>query len=134
MGQNKQAIYQNQNEVRMAVHVFLSMEDLDGDIGPQAAEIAKQFNNSVRATIRAEERISARSGFVRFFAGGDEEAALEMQQLTIQNMERIQKLHRIIGECDSDDETRLLLQEQLSLQNITQSELQDKGILGWLLK
>jgi len=95
----QQEIYMNQNRVRLAVHAMLAMENLTGGIGRNISAIAQEFNNSVRATIRAEERIQNRSRLVRFLAGGDEEAADEIEQEFNRNQLRIQELQRLRQEC-----------------------------------
>jgi len=63
-----------------------------GGIGPQVSEYAREFNNSLQAQIRAEERIESRNAFVRFLVGGDEEAVGTLEQETIRNQERIQEM------------------------------------------
>lgn len=138
----EQTVYRNQNAVRIAVHTFLALGEVDGGIGQNVSAIARDYNNSIQASIRAEERIESRSGFVRFFAGGDDEAAAELERLRLENQERIQELNRLIGECDCDEETQALLQEQLRnmeeeqirLQQLAARENADKGILGWIWK
>ncbi len=140
--EHQQLVYQNQNRVRLAVHSLLAMEELVGGIGPQVSQIAEGFNMSVQATIRAEEQIQSRSGFIRFFAGGDDEAAQEIEEQVIQNQERIRQLRQLSGECDCDEEVRAMLleqvqnteQEQARLQQLAQDELTDKGLFGWLWK
>lgn len=140
--EHQQLVYQNQNKVRLAVHSLLAMEDLVGDVGPQVAEIAEEINTSVQATIRAEERIQSRSSFIRFFAGGDSEAAQEIEQHVIQNQERIRELQQLVEACACGEEVRALLQEQLQnmeqeqarLQQVAQQELSDNGLFGWLWK
>ncbi|MBW3022760.1 hypothetical protein KY308_01505, partial [Candidatus Woesearchaeota archaeon] len=92
LSRKEQAVYQNQNKVRLAVHALLASENLTGGIGPQISAIAIQFNNSVQATIRAEERIQNRSAIARFFAGGDAEDAAEIEQQVVANRARIQQL------------------------------------------
>jgi myosin heavy subunit len=136
--EHQQLVYQNQNRVRLAVHSLLAMEELVGGIGPQVSQIAEGFNMSVQATIRAEEQIQSRNGFVRFFAGGDDEAAQEIEQQVIQNQERIRQLRQLSEECDCDEEVRAMLQEQIQtmepeqarLQQLAQDELTDKGLFG----
>ncbi|TFB09109.1 hypothetical protein E3V08_01225 [Candidatus Atribacteria bacterium MT.SAG.1] len=137
---NLQKAYENQNEVRIAVHSFLSMgEDLVGGIGKKVSEIAKQFNNSVQKTIRAEETIRNRSRILRFFAGGDQKTAEELQNLVDQNRIRIRQLKELKGECDCEDEIRTLMQEQIQsmelgqvkLQELIQNERNARGIWGW---
>jgi hypothetical protein len=138
----QQLVYQNQNRVRLAVHSLLAMEELVGGIGPQVSQIAEGFNMSVQATIRAEEQIQSRSRFVRFFAGGDEEATQDIEHHVVQNQERIRQLQQLSGECDCDEEVRALLQEQVQtmeqeqarLQQLAQDERTDKGLFGWLWK
>jgi len=63
---NLKKAYENQNEVRAAVHGLLAMEDLVGGIGKQVSEVANQFNNSVEQTIKAEETIMNRNRVLRF--------------------------------------------------------------------
>ena len=63
----QQRVYQNQNEVRLAVHSLLAMEDLTGGIGQEVSQIAREFDNSVQATIRAEEKIETRNRVLRCF-------------------------------------------------------------------
>ena len=59
--EKEQNVYQNQNQVRLAVHSLLAMENLVGGIGKNVSQIARQFNNSVQATIRAEEKIQTQT-------------------------------------------------------------------------
>lgn len=135
-------VYQNQNRVRLAVHTLLAAENLTGGIGRNISQIAREFNNSVQATIRAEERIETRNMLLRFFLGGDEGAAQEMEQEVNQNRVRIQQLKQLMEECDCDDEVKAMLQEQIQnmeqeqnrLQELAQNEKQSKGIFGWLWK
>jgi hypothetical protein len=114
-----------------------------GGIGPQVSEHARQFNNSLRAQIQAEERIENRNAFVRFFAGGDNVAAMTLEQESIRNQERIQEMQQLITQCqDCDASVKEMLQEQLQemeqtqtrLQQVAQNEKQDRGIFGWLWK
>jgi len=138
----QQNIYQNQNRVRLAVHSLLAMENLVGGIGSQVREIARDFNNSVQATIRAEEKIQERNWFMRFLFGGDEEAAGEIEQEVNTNRERIQTLKQLKEQCNCDEPVRTTMQEQIQnieqeqnrLQQLAQAEKQSKGLIGWLWK
>jgi hypothetical protein len=142
MSAAEQKVYRNQNAVRLAVRTFLSLEEGDGGIGGNVSAIARAFNNSVQATTRAEERIHARSGLVRFFAGGDEGAAGTLAAEVQANGERIRELDRLVGECDCDGETKAMLtrqvrsveQEMARLQALARNETESKGLLGWLWK
>ncbi|MEM7820374.1 MAG: hypothetical protein QW761_02110, partial [Candidatus Aenigmatarchaeota archaeon] len=74
--------------------------------------------------------------------GGDETAAAEIEAETVQNRARIQKLNQLMNQCECDEQTRAMLQEQIQnieqeqtrLQKLAQKEKQDKGIFGWLWK
>lgn len=140
LGETERRIYQNQNQVRLAVHSLLGMEDLIGGIGPQVSEIAKEFNNSLEATVRAEERIQARNKILKFFSGGDRAAAIIMEQEINRNRERIQQFKELKEECDCDDEIKTMFQEQINnmeqeqnrLQQMAEKEKQTKGLFGWL--
>jgi len=135
-------MYQNQNRVRLAVHALLAMENLTGGIGRNVSQIAREFNNSVQATIRAEERIQTRNMLMRFFFGGDEQAAEGMEQEVNRNRERIQELRRLMQECDCEEGVKTMLQEQIQnmemeqnrIQELAQNEKKSKGIFGWLWK
>jgi len=132
-------IYQNQNRVRLAVHSLLAMENLTGGIGQNISQIAREFNNSVQATIRAEERIQTRNAIVRFFVGGDEEAAEEIEQEVNQNRLRIQQLTQLRNDCNCSEEIKTMIQEQTQnmeqeqtrLEQLAQNEKQNKGLFGW---
>jgi len=135
-------IHQNQNQVRVAVHALLAMENLTGGIGKNVSAIAREFNNSVQSTIRAEEKIQNRNALVKMFIGGDEDAANEIEQEVTQNQERIQELTQLMEQCDCDEEVKAILQEQIQnmeqeqtrLQQLAQNEKQNKGIFGWIWK
>ena len=134
-------VYTHQNKVRVAVHAMLAIGNFSGGaMGQNVSGIAREFNNSVQATIRAEERIQERSGLVRFFVGGDEKSAAEIEQEVDMNRERIQQLKQIRD--SNEGEIRSLLtehiqnmeQEQDRLMELAQNEKQEKGIFGWLFK
>ncbi len=136
-------VLKNQNQVRIAVHALLAAENRIGGIGPQVSAIAREFNNSVMATIQAEERIRERSWFKRLLLGGNVTAAEIIQRETERNRERIELLNRLIANCTScDPEMRSLLQEQVQimeqeqqrLRELAEQEDRDRGLLGWLLR
>ena len=136
----QQKVYQNQNKVREAVHALLSLEDLAPGIGPQVSQIAREFNNSVQATIIAEEKIQKRNAFVRFFIGGEKNAAEDIEQELNQNRQRIQELKQLREECASGEEIKAMMQEQIQnmeqeqerLQQLTNREKSVQGVFGWV--
>jgi len=115
------------------------MENLTGGIGKNISQIAREFNNSIQATIKVEGRIQSRSSLIKFFMGGDEEAAEEMEQEVNQNRLRIQELRRLMEKGDCEKEVKAMLQEQIQemegeqnrLQKLAQREKKDKGLFGW---
>ncbi len=141
MKQKEKNVYQNQNRVRLAVHALLAMENLTG-IGKNVSAIAREFNNSAQATIRHEERMQMRNALTRFFAGGDEATAEEMEQEVTRNRERTQNLRQLYKECDCDEEVKAMMQEQIQnmeqeqtrLQELATKEKKSKGLFGWLWK
>jgi len=136
----EQKVYRNQNTVREAVHALLSMEDLATGIGPQVSQIAREFNNSVQATIMAEEKIQKRSAFVRFFMGGEKDAAGEIERKINQNQQRIEELNRLRKECACGEEVKTMIQEQIQnmeqeqerLQQLAKKENNRNGLFGWI--
>ncbi len=141
-GNKKQQILKNQNRLRLAVHSLLAIENLTGGIGPQVREIARNFNNSVKTTITAEEKIQTRWGLTKFFFGGDAEAAEKIETEVNKNQQRIQKLKQLREQCNCSEEVKTIMQEQIQqmmqeqirLKKLAQSEKKNKGILGWLWK
>ncbi|MCK9581533.1 MAG: hypothetical protein M0Q92_13950 [Methanoregula sp.] len=128
----------NQNQVRLAVHTLLAMQDVTGGIGQNVSALARGYNNSVQATWQLEERIQGRNAVSRFFFGGDQEAAGELAGLTIQNENRIRQMEQLMNSETLDAETRLMLEEQLQimeqentrLNQVSSREQQDRGIFG----
>lgn len=140
--EREQKVLQNQNQVRLAVHALLEMKEEISGIGPQVSEIATQFDNSVQATIKAEEKIRAKGGFARFFSGGDEEAAEELEAEVNANKAKVEELKQLREQCDCSEEAKALMQEQIQameqeqsrLGELAQKEKKSKGLFGWLWK
>lgn len=143
VGAKQKEMYENQNKVRLAVHSFLAMENLTGGIGKQVSEIARNFDNSIEKTIQAEEKIEKRSGFAKFFIGGDKKAAEELETQVVQNKEKIQELKQLSEECtDCDEAVKEMMQEQIQnmdeeqirLESLATTQKSKKGLLGWIWK
>jgi hypothetical protein len=138
----EQKVLQNQNAVREAVHGLLSAEDLAGKIGPQISAIAREFNNSVSSTVRAEEKIQKRSQIIRLFVGGDKEAVETLQSALDQNKEKLMELKQLKDGCECKEEVKTMIEEQIQkmeqeqtrLEAVAEKESKAKGILGWFLK
>lgn len=136
----QQKVYQNQNKVREAVQALLSLEDLAPGIGPQVSQIAREFNNSVQATIIDEEKIQKRNAFVRFFIGGEKNAANNIEQELNQNQQRIQELKQLREDCACGEDVKSIMREQIQnmeqeqerLRQLTDKEKNAKGLFGWV--
>jgi len=141
-GEKKQQMLQNQNQVRVAAQTLSQMANMLGGVGKQVSDIAQNFNNSVQATINAEEKIQTRSGFSRFFAGGDKKSAEELESKATQNQQMIQELKQLKEQADCDEEVKEMMQEQIQqmeqeqkrLQELAQKEKESKGLFGWIWK
>ena len=132
----------NQNKVKLAVHSLLAMEDLTGGIGKQVSEIAKEFNNGVDKTLKAEVKLQKKSKLKKFLTGGDKETAEEIEEEVKKSKERIKKLKKLKETCeDCEEEVKEMFQEQIQnieqeqtrLQKVAQKE-KKKGLFGWLFK
>lgn len=139
MKEERKEVRQNQNEVMLTVHALLASEELVGGIGPRVSEIAREFNNSVQATLLAEDKINSRSKFVKLFMGGDSESAEAIEQEVSNNRERIKNLNQLMEQCECDEEVRSTVQEQIRnvvqeqdrLEELTANEKAKKGLFGW---
>jgi hypothetical protein len=135
-------IYAKQNRVVLAVHAFIDMENLTGGIGRNISQIARDFNNSVNKTLRAEEKIQNSNWFSKMLFGGDRDSATEIENETVQNILRIQHLKDLLQACNCTEEVRSMFQEQIQnmefeqtrLSEIAKQEISNKGLLGWLWK
>ena len=131
----------NQNEVRIAVHALLSMENRTGGIGQNISAIAREFNNSINMSEKLEQKIQDRSGIMRVFLGGERDAAGQLANITSQNQARIQKIQQLITTANLDTDVRAFLEEQLQamqdedtrLEQLATREQQDRGLFGSLL-
>ena len=133
---------QNQKMAQVAVQTMEATASMFGKSEENISKISNEIKNSFEVTTRAEERIRSKSGFVKFFTGGDNEAAGLITQEIMRNENRIRELNRLIEESDFDPQTKAILQEQvqnieqeqLRLKTLAEQEINNKGILSWLWK
>ena len=105
-------------------------------------QLGQEVEESLSEIVGVEEKIQERSGFKRFFVGGDKEAADKITRLVEENRSRITEMNRVLISCgvDCDGELKIQLQDQLQLveeeQNrfkaVAQEEAAKKGLFGWL--
>jgi len=130
----------NENEVRLAVHTLLDMENLTGGIGRNVSAIARDFNNSGSSSRKLEDRIQSRSSIERFLFGGDRDAARELANLTERNNARIAELQLLMNNTTLDPDVRAMMEDQIRtlqkeqdrLEQLATREQQDRGLFGWL--
>lgn len=133
---------QNQKMAQVAVQTMEATASMFGKSEENISKISNEIKNSFEVTTRAEERIRSKSGFVKFFTGGDNEAAGLITQEIMRNENRVRELNRLIEESDFDPQTKAILQEQvqnieqeqLRLKTLAEQEINNKGILSWLWK
>ncbi len=131
----------NQNQVRATIESLHMMEDHVGGYGEQVSEAAREMNNSFERAYQAEENIKRRGGLARFFVGGDEKAAEEIEQSVNQTQDKIRELKQVREDCDCPDDVKLMLEEQIQnlegeenrLRGLANQEQKKSGLFGWLL-
>jgi hypothetical protein len=142
LSESEKKVYESQNKIAIAVHALLASGDIEG-IGPQISEIAREFENSMQATVRAESQIEERGAFRKSLAGGDHRAARELVEETERNKEMIAQLRALLAECEEcGQEVKSLLMEQVRNIELEQDrmnerareELSKKGLIGWIWK
>lgn len=144
LGQGQQEIHKNQDKTVLAALTMISAQGLAGNSGSQIAQIAGQINDSAKNTIDAEQDIQSRGAVARFFLGGNQQAAKTIADETQQNKGRIDQLKQLWQNCGCDQQTKDIIQGQISnledeqgrLESIAQSEQGKKGLFntlfGWI--
>lgn len=135
---NQKVIYENQNKVRNVIYSLLSMESLIPSVGILVSDIARQLNISVQKIIIAEEKIQKRNFLVRFFVGGDEKSANEIETELKLNEKRISDLEELKLRCECSEEIQYIFNEQIQilkdeqnrLQRLIDSEKSSNGLFG----
>jgi hypothetical protein len=131
--------FKNENEVRLAVHTLLEMENVSGGIGRNVSAIAREFNNSASSAKTFEDRIRNRNTLTRILFGGDRDAAREIANLTARNRDRILELEQLLkgSSLDTDsrafmeDQVRIMQKEQERLDQLSKREQEDRGFFAW---
>lgn len=134
-----QDILKNQNRIRILVQV-LKANGTEQVIGPQVSEMAQEFNNSVMATINAEQRIQKKSAIAKFFTGDDQEAVSIIEQElneTEQEFQDLEEFTESIEGTSSESATWKQVfeeakQERERLRELVKTSKKNRGILGFL--
>jgi hypothetical protein len=131
--------FKNENEVRLAVHTLLEMENVSGGIGHNVSAIAREFNNSASSAKTFADRIRNRNTITRILFGGDRDAAREIANLTARNRDHILELEQLLtgSSLDADsralmeDQVRIVQKEQERLEQLSKREQEDRGFFSW---
>jgi len=127
-------------DTQVAAHALMEMRNLTGDIGPRVADIAEDLNTSAGTVQPLEERIQDRNTFIRFFAGGDRDAADQINDQVAQNQARIQDLEGLMANTSLQPDVQGAMQEQITALQTEQARLaalagderNTTGLFGWL--
>jgi len=138
----QRATLEHMYDSQAAAHALMEMQGLLGDIGPRVTDIAGDLNASAGVVQPLEERIQDRNAFVRFFVGGDRDAADQINDQVAQNQLRIENLTELMqgGNLQPDvqqamqEQITALQQQQANLSGLAGSERNSTGLFGWLLR
>ena len=112
-------------DAQVAAHALMEMRNLTGDIGPGVADIAEDLNTSAGTVQPLEERIQDRNAVIRFFAGGDRDAADQINNQVAQNQQRIQDLEGLMGNASLQPDVQQAMQDQITALQTEQARLSD---------
>jgi len=135
------SVRNNQKVYLVGVDAFRYVTELNPTSTDDLNQIETELEDSLNATTRAEMQIRSRNAVTRFFMGGDDAAAHELEQNIDANEARINELEQLVVKCINCDEQvkqqlndliREMEQEQERLRELSRLELQDNGLLGWV--
>jgi hypothetical protein len=141
-GIKDQQVIQNQTSLLAGIQALQLVNELAAEYGSNITEIEAGLEDSLNATTLAEVRIKDRNQVIRFFTGGDDAAARQIEREIDRNQDRIQEMQQLIDQCNCSqelkdvlhDQIREMEQEQDRLRDLAQNELEDKGLIGWIWK
>ncbi len=130
----------NMSEVATRVEEMLNSRIENQGIGEQVKEIAKA-QNQAQAKIESQfQKIEKRTGLMKKIIGPDFKAIKSMEQLMIENQERINELKNLSSQLDDEENSEIeemivsLEQQNLSLREKVSQETESTGMFGWLFK
>jgi hypothetical protein len=132
---------QNMGEVAKGVEEILTTKTLKGGIGDQVRVLAqeqKQSQDQVRLQIN---KVASRSGLLKNLIGPDYKALSSIKEQIVQNELRIQQLTELMSQLTNSGDIRMvqetidaLIQQNVSLQEIVDTENSQGSIFGWLIR
>ncbi|MBP9749628.1 MAG: hypothetical protein KBD21_02765 [Candidatus Pacebacteria bacterium] len=134
-------VHANREQAEVALRTMVAAGPLFGSTSPQMLQLTARITERNTKALDAEVRTQERSSIVRFFAGGDNEAADEIQQYASQNRETAREMLQLVETCTTcDDAARNTLREQVRAIDAEQErmltlatrERESKGLFGFL--
>ena len=125
-----------ENEIAIAVHTLLTLENRTGGIGKNISAIAREFDNSGKDIADAEAKIKSKGVIKKVLFGGDKDAADKIQKEIAKNTVRIEKLKQLKAQCTDcnadiiaflDEKIADLEKENARLQQVVTTENKYKG-------
>ncbi len=140
--QNQQLVPEaHRNAVANFVQNLLQFADREEGIGEQVRNIAQQQNQSTDTTVQAMEKIKTRSQVKTFFFGSDYKNLGVLRSETIQTRNRLEQLNRLIENVQNEgdktglqNQTQILEQEQVKIENFIKTQESKFSLFGWLTK
>ena len=130
----------NMSEVANRVEEMLNARIENQGIGEQVREIAKVQNQAQERIDSQLQKIEKRTGLMKRIIGPDFKAIKSMEQLMVENQERINELGSLSSQLDDEESLEIeemissLEEQNLSLEERIAQETQSTGLLGWLFK
>ena len=135
-----QVALEHMSEVAIKVQQLLQVKN-SGGIGEQVRQVAREQNQAQEQISTELEKINSRGRLARFFFGGNYQAVRNLEKLLEQNQLRIQQLQQLENKLTNQaDLTKVqetiqaLIQENTSIQERIEAEVQIKSLFGWLLQ
>jgi hypothetical protein len=136
-----QKVFQNQEQMRIAVQAVLASSEAMGDQGYQAVQLGGAMQAKVQEALDVETKLKERSSVGKFFFGTNEEDAQQALAVAEEMQQQIRNMEQLVMTCEScDGDTKVVLQEQIQVMQQEQNRLEDlaqnesgkQGLFGFL--
>jgi len=136
----KEVVKSNRAELRAAIASLEDLENITG-LGQNISILVKEYNSDLKKTVVEEGLIQNRSRIKSFFVGGNKEAAEKIKNQISRNEERLSKMNEDLSTIE-DEELKQIISEQIGilkteqkrLENLSEKEINKKGLFGWIWK
>lgn len=131
---------ENMSEVANRVEEMLNARIENQGIGQQVREIARVQNQAQERIENQLQKIEKRSGLVKKIIGPDFKAIKNMEQLIVENQERIDELKNLSSQLNEEESLEIeemivsLEEQNLSLKEKISQERESTSLFGWLFK